>query len=123
MTDTCLQCGEARAVVKANGYSCATLTGYETVEADEVWERHHWRDWSDAELQRMGIHPTLWKDNRRTDVQDLHLVHGQSACIRRERHVIDTTDMGPPDNVCVCCWGTITPEETNKAERIETYDE
>lgn len=123
MTETCLQCGESREAVKAERLYCATLTGYETPEVDEEWERHHWRDWSDAELERMGIHPTLREANRRTLAQDLQFVRGQSVCLTREQHVIDTTDMGPPDYVCVVCWGTITPAETTAAKRIETYDD
>ena len=69
--DVCLQCGECRAAVAEHGYSCATLTGYETVEADETWERHHWRDWSDQELASVGISPHRWGENRRTLWQEL----------------------------------------------------
>src|SRR5690606_22983548 len=70
--DRCLQCGKSREQVKNYFDSpCATASGYEVVEGLDDWERHHWRDWSDAELRRSGIKPEFFNEHRRDDWYDL----------------------------------------------------
>lgn len=51
----CLHCDQTRAVVKANGYYCATV-GHDW-ECQEEWPRHRWADWTDKELAGMGVLP------------------------------------------------------------------
>jgi hypothetical protein len=108
--NVCLQCGETREAVKANGYSCATLSGYETVEVDQEWERHHWRDWSDSELDRMGVSPHRRAENRRTLSWDMEFVVLQSICDQQE-HVYsedagdpDSYHFGVPKDLCIRCY-------------------
>lgn len=110
--DTCLQCGQTRAQVRQEGTSCGTTEGYEVVEMLDEWARHHWRDWSDAELKAQGIHPSLWEENRRTDFYDLWLPHRRSHCMQnghkypRPWHPPmhrDRLDMFPPDT-CLTCY-------------------
>lgn len=79
--DTCLQCGQTRAEVKANNTYCATVTGYEVVETLDEWDRHHWRDWSDKELERHGLDPSMWDANRRTGIYDLEWPARESHCL------------------------------------------
>lgn len=105
----CLQCGETREAVKANGYTCATLSGYETVEVDEEWDRHHWRDWSDSELDRIGVSPHRRDENRRTVWRDMEFVVLQSIC-DQQGHVYESTDdpdsyhFGVPKDLCIRCY-------------------
>lgn len=47
---TCLQCEQTKAQVKADETICGIEGGYEYRELEAEWPRHHWRDWSDAEL-------------------------------------------------------------------------
>lgn len=70
--DHCLQCGKSREQVRDYfDRPCATATGYETVETLDEWERHHWRDWSDRELDAAGILPEFYDQHRRDDVYAL----------------------------------------------------
>jgi hypothetical protein len=48
--DTCLQCEQSRAQVKAEQTICGIVGGYEYIELEAEWPRHHWRDWADTEL-------------------------------------------------------------------------
>lgn len=77
----CLQCGQTKYQVKRERTFCATVTGHEVVETQDEWSRHHWRDWSDAELTKHGIHPSLWDENRRTNVYDLEFPARVSHCM------------------------------------------
>ena len=63
----CLQCGQRRSVVRAERYFCCTISGYETPEVDQEWERHRWADWSDRELDRLGVKAEAYDKHRRTD--------------------------------------------------------
>lgn len=86
-TDVCLQCGKTRAQVKEPYNSpCATATGYEVVEGLDDWDRHHWRDWSDAELARFGLTPSRFERNRRTDYYALEFEARASHCEREGHH-------------------------------------
>lgn len=70
--DTCLQCGKTRAEVRdPYDWPCATATGYEVVETLDEWDRHHWRDWSDKELENAGILPEFFDEHRRDNVYEL----------------------------------------------------
>lgn len=48
--DTCLQCEQTKAQVRANDTICGIEEGYEYRELEAEWPQHHWRDWNDAEL-------------------------------------------------------------------------
>lgn len=63
---TCLQCGERRSKVRAESLFCCTISGYETPEVDQEWERHRWRDWTDRQLDAAGIKPEVFDKHRRT---------------------------------------------------------
>ena len=106
--DNCLQCGQTRAEVKANDTFCATVTGYEVIETNDEWERHHWRDWSDAELRRHGIEPSLWNAHRRTDIYGLEFPFRESICIR-EGHSEPVPDYWD-EHTCPCCYVNLTKQ-------------
>ena len=82
----CLQCGQTREEVRRNQTYCATTTGYEVVETLDEWDRHHWRDWSDMELERAGLLPGQYEAHRRTNVYDLEWPAREAACERRGHH-------------------------------------
>lgn len=64
--DTCLQCEESRAAIKAEGITvCGIIDGYEYRELVREWAQHHWRDWSDKELHTMDIKPEFYDLHRR----------------------------------------------------------
>ena len=65
---TCLQCGQTREQVKANDTICGIEGGYEYVELVAEWPKHHWRDWSDKELDGAKIRPEFWDRYRRASV-------------------------------------------------------
>ncbi|MCQ1951601.1 hypothetical protein NNX28_16915 [Arthrobacter sp. zg-Y859] len=79
--DTCLQCEQSRAEVKENETFCGIEDGYEHRELVAEWPRHHWRDWSDRELDQAGIKPEARKKHRRTSISSLPYV----ACDDRIR--------------------------------------
>ena len=64
----CLQCEQSREEVKADQTSCGIEEGYEYRELVAEWPRHHWRDWSDAELKRAGIKPEFFSEYRRWSI-------------------------------------------------------
>ena len=97
--DSCLQCGQTREQVKANGTYCATVDHYG--ECQDGWPRHRWRDWSDAELARLRILPEFMELYRRTDVDDFQFIDCEHQ--GREHKPWDEPD-GPPEWVCVGCW-------------------
>lgn len=117
--DVCLQCGQSRVEVKVNGTFCATVTGYEVIETLDDWDRHHWRDWSDAELRRHGIDPSLWEQHRRTDIYDLEWPERKSHCMKNG-HTYPRLWHPPmhkwlmdahPPNRCVICYETKGDQE------------
>lgn len=103
--DTCLQCGQSREEVRANDTYCATVSGYEYEEVDAEWDRHHWRDWSDAEL-RGYILPEFFEQHRRDSMQDL----GYAPCDHTERgHMYperDDPEWGLKVDQCMECGHT-----------------
>jgi hypothetical protein len=77
--DTCLQCEQTRAEVKANETICGIEGGYEYRELEAEWPRHHWRDWSDVELSL--INPEYRDLYRRATISTL----GYAPCEHRTR--------------------------------------
>lgn len=69
--DVCLQCEQSRAEVKANDTICGIEGGYEYKEIEAECPRHHWRDWSDKELDLSWILPERYGDYRRARLVDL----------------------------------------------------
>lgn len=69
--DTCLQCEQSRAEVKANDTICGIEGGYEYVELEQEWPRHHWRDWSDKELAITDLLPERYAEYRRARSVDI----------------------------------------------------
>ena len=116
--NTCLQCEQSREAVRRNRYFCATVSGYWVVETDEEWDQHHWRDWSDAELRRLKIEPSLWNANRRTPWRDLEFAILESICMRNG-HIEPDLEMSGPDH-CPRCWLNLrTQREAGQEVRIQ----
>lgn len=115
---SCLQCHESKESVKANKYFCATVSGYEYREVDQEWDKHHWRDWSDAELRSFGIHPDLWDANRRTDHDSLQYVWMESECMR-EGHREPELEWSGPDRCPRCFLNLKEQREAGQAVRIQ----
>lgn len=101
--NVCLQCGESRETVKANGYICGIMSGGEEPELMHDWPQHRWRDWTDTELKRLGILPEFFDQYRRTPEDEFQFV--DCAHLGQE-HDYNTTgdDMLPPEYVCLRCW-------------------
>lgn len=77
MTDErrCLQCDETKASIKAERIAvCGIVSGYYEPELTDEWPRHRWKDWTDRELDRMGIKPEAYEKHRRTLVRHLEWV-------------------------------------------------
>ncbi|MSS84512.1 hypothetical protein FYJ24_06985 [Actinomycetaceae bacterium WB03_NA08] len=107
---TCLQCDQSRETVKSEKTYCATVTGYECVETQDEWPRHHWRDWSDKELSGAGLHPSLWDQHRRTNIYDLEWPARTSRCMEKGHIYPDLTNTENREfyrgmeHVCMCCY-------------------
>lgn len=119
----CLQCGQTKALVKREGTYCATVEGYEYVETRDEWERHHWRDWSNTELERHGLHPSLWDENRRTNVYDLEFPARASHCMENG-HTYPKPWHPPmakwkldafPADLCMCCYEQTGSQHTEES--------
>lgn len=86
---SCLQCEQSPAEVKRYETICGIEGGYEYRELEHEWPRHHWRDWSDAELKRAGILPHAYDRYRRESLLTL----GYAACTDTIRgHNVCKTD-------------------------------
>ena len=103
---SCLQCGQSREEVRINQTICGIEEGYEYRELIAEWPRHHWRDWSDAELRRSGIKPEFFSEYRRWSISSLPY----AACDHTERgHMFPTEDVYfgeyllDPKGVCYMC--------------------
>lgn len=66
-TETCLHCGETRAWAKVPGRICGIESGYEYRKLEHEWPRHRWANWTDKELDYMGVKPEAFEKHRRTD--------------------------------------------------------
>ena len=102
----CLQCEQSREEVRVNQTICGIEEGYEYKELVVEWPRHHWRDWSDAELKQAGIKPDFFGEYRRWSALCFQYV----ACDHTERgHDFATEDiywgdtMAVPKGVCRLC--------------------
>lgn len=69
--DTCLQCEQTRAGVKRDETFCGIESGYEYIELEAEWPRHHWRNWSNRELDGAGIKPEARERYRRVPLSSL----------------------------------------------------
>lgn len=111
--DTCLQCEQSRAEVKANDTICGIEGGYEYVELEAEWPRHHWRDWSNAELDVMAwIKPERYSDYRRARLADLQYAHCEDT-IRGHKPLLEAPDKddyfwGMKKGQCVECGATVS---------------
>lgn len=84
--DTCLHCGQhrdSREVRNGETY-CATVDYFGEVDAE--WDKHHWADWSDAELARMGLSEGSFDEHRRTSIFGLDQPAREATC-EREGHL------------------------------------
>jgi hypothetical protein len=103
--DTCLQCEQSRAEVKAKETICGIVEGYEYRELVAEWPRHHWRDWSDRTLAGIGIRPERYDEYRRASGMSLQY----AACEDTVRGHIPATqesdydDFGARVGQCIAC--------------------
>lgn len=103
MSETCLHCGQTRAVVRRERLGCATVTVGEYVEADETWPRHRWADWTGRELWLAGIRPKAFERYRRLQVRDFewvaceHKVFGHRWCVEED------SEFGVKEGQCWRC--------------------
>ena len=109
--DTCLQCGQTRAQVKAQQTFCATLTGYEVVEVDQEWDRHHWRDWSNADLRAAGMPEVEWPNYRRASFYAFEAYHWSEA-IKNCKH---TGEIDKEGRCWLCC--ELVPAASSRTEK------
>lgn len=102
--DVCLQCGKCREQVRDYFDSpCATATYGEYVEGLDDWLRHHWRDWSDADLAKYGLPESWWNTNRRTDYYDLEFAWREATC-QEQGHAPDY------EGYCPRCYVPTSPD-------------
>lgn len=108
--DTCLQCEQSKAYVKANETMCGLVGGYEYIELEAEWPKHHWRDWSDAELSM--ILPQYRHEYRRAPISALeyapcgHRTRGHSPARATDR------EYGLTAGHCTDCGHDTTKEAT-----------
>lgn len=111
--DTCLQCGETRASVKANGYICGILGGGEYNELLYDFPTHRWADWSDKDLHGHGIKSDSFHKYRREDIQNLpyaeceDTVRGHSIIKNATQ---DDIEMGFKEGMCAWCFQQVSEE-------------
>ena len=105
-TNVCLQCEESREAVKAEKLFCGLVGGYEYREVYAEWDKHHWRDWTDAELKDAGLTPSRWNANRRTSVTDLEWPARESWCEVEGHFPINLEHSGP--DRCPWCYTDLT---------------
>jgi len=100
--DVCLQCGETRGAVAAEELICGIMSGYEQPELEYEFARHHWRDWSNAELRAFGIPEDRFDRYRRLDWQSFRWVLPGIRC-ELEGHT-EPSDFAPG-----CCGRCLAP--------------
>lgn len=105
-TDTreCLQCGETKASIKAQGIVlCGIMSGYEQPELAYEFPTHRWADWRDTDLKGFDVKPEAYDKHRRTDALTFQWI----ACDDTMRgHVIaeaDDTEFGMKVGQCWRC--------------------
>jgi hypothetical protein len=83
-----------------------TVSGYETPEIQDEWERHHYRDWSDSELSREGLHPDQFDEYRRAHIYTLEFPAREAWCRQEGHFPIDLEYSGP--DICPGCYTNLT---------------
>ena len=96
---SCLHCHQTKAQVKANKTFCATVDYYG--DCMDAWPQHRWKDWSDKELNALGVLPEHYGKYRRCNVHDFNLIDCTHQGI--QHHTLPDDDY-LPDYVCVRCW-------------------
>ena len=101
--NTCLQCEQTRAEVKLDQTICGIVGGYEYKELEAEWPRHHWRDWSNAELTTFGILAGHFNEYRRARLVDVQYAPCEQTT--RGHHPARSTDVdyGLVAGRCVDC--------------------
>lgn len=102
---TCLQCEQTREEVRREGTICGIEDGYEYRELVAEWPRHHWRDWSDAELRDISEHRRALL--RRAPTGEVKWAEIESICDReghRTPPVEDADELWCPPGRCVRCF-------------------
>jgi hypothetical protein len=108
----CLQCGQKRSTVRAESLYCCTISGYETPEVDQEWDRHRWKDWSDRELDRYGVKASAYAKHRKTDFGVLPWIDCDDT--KRGHSPADEEAVGAmwADRVGQCLWCGQPPRNT-----------
>lgn len=106
--DTCLQCEQSRAEVKRNETFCGIEGGYEYIEIEAEWPRHHWRDWSDRDLDRAGIKPEAREKYRRATISSLPYAACEDRICGHNRHAKADSEFGIKAGQCWDC-GDVDP--------------
>ena len=102
----CLQCEQTREEVRINQTICGIEEGYEYRELVAEWPRHHWRDWSDAELKSAGIKPEFFDEYRRWSISALPYAaceHCESGHSFPNEDIYFGEYLMNPKGVCVTC--------------------
>lgn len=104
--DVCLQCEQSRAEVKAKETICGIVSGYEYQELEAEWPRHHWRDWSDKELERAWILPERYDEYRRVRLVDLQYADCEHTLSGHHYPKKDDPEWGLKVDQCIDCGKT-----------------
>jgi hypothetical protein len=115
--DTCLQCEQSRAEVKANETICGIEGGYEYVELVAEWPRHHWRDWSGKELP--CIKPDLRDQYRRARLVDIEYAPCGDTTFGHNIPKADDPEWGIKAGHCIDCGQTQPAPELELADDYE----
>lgn len=104
--DTCLQCEQSRAEVKANDTICGIEGGYEYVELVAEWDAHHWRDWSDKEMASSGVRPEFYDAYRRAPISYFEWIACEHSTFGHQIAEEDDPDYGINVGDCFRCGKT-----------------
>lgn len=103
----CLQCEQTPAQVRENQTICGIEGGYEYIELEAEWPRHHWRDWSDVELRKSGIKPDAYESHRRTAATSLQYAPCDEQINGHRGAAEDSVEFGLRVDQCIFCGYTI----------------
>lgn len=103
---TCLQCGQTKEEVKANNTICGIEGGYEYVELLEEWAKHHWRDWSDKELNSTAVSPEFHHLYRRVMASSFEWIVCEHSTFGHSIMKEDEPDYGVKAGACFKCGKT-----------------
>lgn len=88
----CLQCGETKSSIRAQGIVlCGIVEGYETPELAYEFPHHRWADWKDGELARFGVRPEAFDKHRRTQERDFEWISCEDTV--RGHHAATSEDV------------------------------